>query len=208
MIDGKNQSEVLSIARAELANMGFKKRTGEIFTLTLSVDVLGWVGLNRKILPGGILEVNPVIGVRIQAVERLIADLCGSPYHDYAPPSISGHIGYLDIGRYSPIFISSVAESQEKFHDLVLRIRTVGLDFMKECSTYAGLAEMLAKSRFAILELARYRIPAALLLAGDLAGARSYVDERLREQSGRSDPAAKQYERFAAALIERERPPG
>jgi ABC-type branched-subunit amino acid transport system ATPase component len=56
--------------RAALGSAGFRKRSGDVYTRQVAEDVLGWLGLNRAVNRGdGLLEVNPVVGVRHQVLE-------------------------------------------------------------------------------------------------------------------------------------------
>lgn len=79
-----------------LAELGFKKRAGDVFTVDLDEDVLGWLGLNRATehRPAGEVEINPVVGVRHQVVERIVAECRGEKFHAYQPPTVSTPLGY------------------------------------------------------------------------------------------------------------------
>ena len=65
----------LDTALALLVKSGLKKRAGHVFTLEIAAGVLGWLGLNRatKHRGPGEVESSPVVGVRFQEVERLVA---------------------------------------------------------------------------------------------------------------------------------------
>jgi hypothetical protein len=65
--------------KALLTQLGFRKRAGEIFTIDIAEDVLGWLGFNTATehYRAGEFEVNPVVGIRHQRVERLVNDLRG-----------------------------------------------------------------------------------------------------------------------------------
>lgn len=69
----------LEAALPLLANIGFRKLAGDVFTLALTPDVIGWLGLNRATQHRGLgeVEINPVVGVRFQEVERLVAECRG-----------------------------------------------------------------------------------------------------------------------------------
>jgi hypothetical protein len=82
---------------APLLGLGFKKRAGEIFTMGLSHDVIGWLGLNRatRHRQRGEVEIYPIVGVRHQEVERLVSELRGDRFHSYVPCTLSTPVGYL-----------------------------------------------------------------------------------------------------------------
>ena len=85
---------VFRLLRADLASLGFEKRTRGILTITVSSDVLGWLGLN--IATRGqkdFIEINPVIGVRNQRIEKLIADILGERFDEVIPPTLTKSIG-------------------------------------------------------------------------------------------------------------------
>ncbi|MBA2479677.1 MAG: hypothetical protein H0V44_03365, partial [Planctomycetes bacterium] len=96
----------VEIAFSEIKNamegIGFKRRSQEIYTHPITKNVVGWVGLNRKVAADESLEINPVIGVRHQEVEKMVAQLSGVEFHQYIPPSISIPLGYLEKGKYAP----------------------------------------------------------------------------------------------------------
>jgi hypothetical protein len=83
--------------REPLEQAGFRKRPGGIFTVVLADGVLGWLGLNHasRYREPGQVAIGPVIGVRHQAVERLVAVLRRERFHEYQPPTVSTRIGYI-----------------------------------------------------------------------------------------------------------------
>jgi hypothetical protein len=113
-------------AVAHLKQAGWRKRAGWIFTRELDEEFLLWLGLNRatKYHPLGI---NPVVGIRYQPLERLLAELRGAKPHTYIPPTISTPLGYLtDENRYLELKVSRVEEAA-----------TVALELTRLVETYA-----------------------------------------------------------------------
>src|SRR6516165_8634490 len=87
---------VFGLVQERLVTIGFRKRKQGISSLPASEDVLGLVGLNKALARGlGILEINPVVGVRNQRVEKLVAKLLGEPFDELNPFSAGANIGYL-----------------------------------------------------------------------------------------------------------------
>ncbi|HCF28202.1 MAG TPA: hypothetical protein DEV81_13600 [Cyanobacteria bacterium UBA11049] len=85
--------KVMETTCQELCAIGIQKRSGNIFTFKLNKEAIGWVGLNRAVRNyGGLLAVNPVVGVRYQIIEKTLADIEGKKFHSYLPPTISTHI--------------------------------------------------------------------------------------------------------------------
>jgi len=104
-----------------------------VFTIDLAPHVLGWLGLNRATrhrAPGEI-EINPVIGVRFQEVERLVAELRGEKFHAYAPPTVSTPIGYvMPEPRYTMWLFSRERVDEDVANDMTNAIATHGIAFM------------------------------------------------------------------------------
>ncbi len=52
--------------------------------------MLGWLGLNRASThdAGTAVELFPVVGVRHQGVERVVAELRGEKFHQYIPATV------------------------------------------------------------------------------------------------------------------------
>jgi hypothetical protein len=64
-------------ARDRMTGAGWRKRTGDIYTHDIGDGFHAWVGLNHasKHHP---LKINPVVGLRYDPLERLLADITGT----------------------------------------------------------------------------------------------------------------------------------
>ena len=98
MTKGSNLiSSVSRLATHELENVEVHKRAKDVFTRELTSKVIGWIGLNRAFRKKDqVLEINPVVGVRNQALEKLLAALLNEEFHPFVPPTISINLGYLN----------------------------------------------------------------------------------------------------------------
>ena len=67
----------------------------------------------------GSVEVNPVIGIRHQAVERLVAELRHEKFHSYLPPTVSSPIGYVMPDEYFAM-IAGIQENVPGARSVVL----------------------------------------------------------------------------------------
>jgi hypothetical protein len=186
-----------------LRGLGFEKRSGLIFTLPLDGgSVLAWVGLNKashRGRPGEVL-LNPVVGVRHQGVERVVGDLRGEKFHGYLPPTVSLPLRYLvpAEARRDWVVMGGTADA-EVADRLVGAVDRYGFEFMRGASDVPGLIAALRAGRGPAHQNA-YRLPVALLAAGGLEEALSFVDDELRALGDRADPAAEEFRRFAARL--------
>lgn len=186
-----------------LTKIGFKKRRGEIFTIELSKEVLGWVGLNRatKHRPAGEIEINPVIGVRHQQVERLVAELRGQKFHAYIPPTISTALGYVLPEASYRAWIFTADRARVMANEMVAAIAEHGLALMRSKVELSDLCRALEQgSRLAIEDSAIYRRPVARLLSGDARRAAEELNKSLAALGDRSDLAATYFRTFAAEL--------
>lgn len=169
------------------------------------MDVLGWLGMNRasRHTRAGELEVNPVIGVRHQAVERVVAELRGERFHAYQPPTVSNPLGYLMPGsRYRSWFVNAADPDPSVVEHLVAAVEEYGLPFVESGSTIAELCELLDGGLGFEHQLV-YRRPVAWALAGDIDRAVGLVDAAEADLGDRDDLAAVELRSFVAAFRNR-----
>lgn len=190
---------------ALLTEIGFQKHSGDVYTQPMAHNVIGWVGLNRAVRrTDDHLEINPVVGVRYEAVERLVAELCRTRYKQYIPPTASIHLGYLTPERrYRPWLFSSDAAVGRLARDMVDAIVAYGLPFMKRNAMMENLAELLEGGAVGHAEHLAYRVPAVRVLMNDVDGALQALDRAEAALGGRHDPAAESFRSYAARLRER-----
>lgn len=188
-----------------LASAGFKKRSGEVYTRQVTGDVLGWLGLNKAVnRQDGLLEVNPVVGVRHQALERVVADLLCEKFHEYAPPTVSVHLGYvMPEHRYRPWLFGGDMSVQEVIGEMVGAILSYGVPFMERLSALTAVVASMSDSKVGIADQLAFRRPVGYLLLGDDKGAREALGSWLERIGDRQDLAAKRFRSFAEAFERR-----
>lgn len=194
------------LAREDLASLGFRKRKSQIYTLDLDFDVIGWLGLNHasEHQAKGVVEVNPVVGIRHQGVERMVADLQGNAFHPYLPPTISQPLGYLmPAERYVAWTLDTGSDRMAKgVREMVDAIREHGLSFMRANSDLRGICSLIER-RLGFDHQLVYRRPVAWFLAGNVDRAHAALQESIEALGDRRDPAAEQLRQFAPALESR-----
>src|SRR5437667_1439010 len=87
-------SNVDELTDAKLSKTGWKRRKSGVFTVDLNGEVVGWLGLNTAYYRNGV-AINPVIGVRDQKLERLVAESLDMKPHQYLPATFGTNVGYL-----------------------------------------------------------------------------------------------------------------
>ena len=187
-----------------LAKIGFKKRAGYLFTFDLAPDVLGSLGLNRATrhrLPGEV-EINPVVGVRFQAVERIVAQCRAEKFHPYLPPTISSPIGYLMPEKKYKGWVFTPGHLEEVATDMAGAIALHGLAFMRSVVDLGALRHRL-QDGLGFEHQRVYRRPAAALVAGEIQQARALLDDGLVALGARTDAAAAEFRKFAEAFRSR-----
>lgn len=187
-----------------LAQLGFRKRAGDVLTVELGRDVLGWLGLNRATRhhPAGEIEINPVVGVRHQEVEQIVAELRGEKFHKYVPPTVSTSLGYLmPEHRYRAWNISAVGAGIPPAK-MLEEVEAYALPFMRRLTELSELCVELDRGLGYEHQVA-YRRPVAWMLLGDVARARHVLDDTLGKLGARADPAAEEFRRFGEALRQR-----
>jgi len=114
-----------------LRPLGFRKRVAGIFTTELAPGVLGWIGLNHAAHRNWGYDINPVVGVRHQELERIRAELLGRKPHSYEGPTLATTLNSL-IGLGHPNWsfpgglpVGPMAER------MVAAIRDFGLPYLR-----------------------------------------------------------------------------
>lgn len=188
-----------------LQRLGFKKRAGVVFTRDAGADVLGWLGLNRasRHTAPGEFEVNPVVGIRHQGVERVVAELRGEKFHAYQPPTVSSPLGYLmPEARYRAWLVSDAPESEASIADLVAAVGEHAVPFLESNATLTALCGLLDEG-LGFEHQVVYRRPVAWLLAGEADRAATLVDAAEADLGARDDAAAAELRAFVAAFRRR-----
>ncbi|MCZ6679047.1 MAG: hypothetical protein O7E52_17575 [Candidatus Poribacteria bacterium] len=197
-------SEVMDTAQRELRKSGMRKRKGGIYTCQLNQETLGWVGLNRAVGRGdGLLEINPVIGVRHQPLERILADIRGEKFHDYIPPSIGVHLGYLMPQKeYTPWLFAEDRDNAAFVKNMVAAIMEYGQPFMETNSILDALCETMHHSGFGVPDQLAYRLPVAYFILSKITLAEAFLTDQLVALGNRTDLAAQCYRKFATKLVQ------
>ena len=187
--------------RSPLAELGFRKRANGIFTMDLESDVLGWLGLNRasEHQAPGRFEVNPVVGIRLQRVERDVARLTSQPFHQYIPPSVSSPLGYLMPGaRYHAWELEAPDGPPAAARSMADAVRDYGLSFIRTNSTPEAVAQLLDRRRLEQPEV--FRIAVILAFSRRLEDATALVTAAVERLGPRADAAAANLRNFAKAF--------
>jgi hypothetical protein len=196
-------SDPLIDLRAPLEALGFRKRAGQIYTAEITNDVLGWLGLNKatKHQRPGQFEVNPVVGVRHQPLERLVAELTGQQLHEYKPPTVSTPIGYLLPQRKYTSWTINEQPDRAAIQDFGDAVRDYALPWMRSLTELPQLRRATEDRMGYQLE---YRLPVVLALMGKPAEARQTLTATVKLIDGREDAAASDFRQFVARFESRE----
>lgn len=141
-------SHVLTLAAEQLARIDFQKRKADIFTVAVNEEIVGWLGLNTAPYRGGVLQINPVVGVRHQKLESRVAELLEQKPHKYVPASISTNLGYLMPERkYAAWSFQEDANCEAPVAEMVAAIEKFGRPFMQQNSTLPAISTALFNSK-------------------------------------------------------------
>lgn len=190
-----------------LVGIGFKKRAGEIFTMAIDEDGLGWLGLNRASRAGGPgeLRMHPVCGARIQSLERSLAEITGGKFHPYNPPTVSEPLRYLVPveRRINWILTREDLEANDRvIADIVGNLETYGLPYMRA----RGFLEAMCKALLANeghKSVTLYRAPTNLWLLNRNEEALACIEDQLTEFGTQENAAYDNYRDFASTLKRR-----
>lgn len=190
----------LALVADGLESLGFRKRASRIYTFELGKDFLGWLGLNGT-SKGGVIEINPVVGVRSQEIESQLSSLLGEKSHGYLPPTVSISLGYLmSRKKYQAWFFDGSSSDASSASDLLWAIREYAISFFERNSSFEALEKLLQRSEFAHNEQAMYRLPLIRLIRGDQAGAMLCCEKYESLLANRTDLASDRYRHFLSAV--------
>jgi len=191
----------LIVLQEPLRALGFRKRSGPIYTVALTPDVLGWLGLNTasRHQPAGTVEVNPVVGVHHRTVEEIVAELRGEAIHPYHPPTVCTPIGDVTPAhRYTAWEIGEVWSAPAAA--MLEAVERYGLPYLRSLTDLDAIRVAAEERRGHHLE---YRLPVIRQLLGHPRQAWEGLSSDVGALGHRQDPAAQQLRAFARAFGER-----
>ena len=194
---------VMRLLANRLVASGYRKSKLGIFIKTGGPGLLMWLGLNRA-KRSGLVEINPVVGIRHQGVEGLVAELNGEKADQVVPATAAMNVGYLSqADRYREFLFGGGRPDDEVASELTNTVLSAGTRFLHENEDLTGLINTLSTSKRLNPEQTAYRLPVALFLAGSADEAVEALYARLGQIAGRMDPAGTRYVTFAARLRDR-----
>ena len=185
--------------RSALAALGFRKRAGDIYTLELEdPDVIGVIGFNRasRSLPAGVFRINPIVGVRHEPIERTVAELQRTKFHQYTPSTVNTPIGYvMPDNRYMTWTFGVEVESDSGL-SLVDAVEQYAIAFFAASQDLRSLCALLEEGVGYDHQIV-YRHPIARMLLGDSERADELVQNELSRIQGHQYEAAVNFRAFA-----------
>ncbi|MFJ3072784.1 hypothetical protein ACIPJE_29315 [Streptomyces albidoflavus] len=129
--------------RDRMTSGGWRKRPGDIYTRDLGDGFHAWVGLNRasKHHP---LKINPVVGLRYDPLERLLADIAGAA--SLTSATIARPVGHLTPGNsLLQLRVAEPGDVERATDELCELVQAYGLPFARQhASTDALLTALRA----------------------------------------------------------------
>lgn len=187
-----------------LAVEGFRNHKGGILFKEVAPEVLCWIGMNKADVTASGFEVNLVVGVRHQMVERLLCELLDEPFDPVIPPTLTANIGYLSpADRYLALRFSRSDDVSATVEKLCSLVREVAIPFAVKLVHIPDLVHALQTARFGIPQQTAYRLPVSLMLDGATVQAEDCVRAKLKELGDATDPASARYKRFALKILAR-----
>lgn len=177
--------------------LGFKKRREGIYTKELADGFIGWIGMNSGGLSPGV-AINPVMGIRWQALERLCSELLNLKPHPYTGPTISISLGYIMPEKTYIDWRFTGNPIDGPFDELADAVATYAVPLMEQNCTAQKMSVLLETNPFFALDQDLKRRQVAKYMLGQPAEGLRICEERLKNLGLRQDMAAEQYRTFAA----------
>lgn len=204
-MSGLLADEAKAACHTVLTGLGLRKRAGTTYTVEVTKEVLGFVGLNVAVnRPTGPFTVNPVVGARHQELERVVAELTGVKPSPYVPPTVSSPLGYLmPDRRFVEWEFDDAGSVDATAAALGAALAEHGLPFVRAHAELEPIATALASGDFGVPQQNAVRLPVALALLGSVDEARRTLSDELAALGDRSDAAAQWFRSFASAFEQR-----
>ncbi|WP_269937718.1 hypothetical protein [Arthrobacter sp. HY1533] len=175
--------------------------------MDLNDDALGILGLNYASRAGGPGELNmhPICGVRIQSLERNLAEITGRKFHQYVPPTVSEPLRYLVPieSRMDWILTREDPETNDEvIADILASLNAYGLPYMRKRVTLETMSQALVAKEGHRWQTV-FRAPVALWLLNRHEEALSAMEVQLAEIGSQENAAYDNYRAFSAALKRR-----
>ena len=196
---GSLYREVYHLTQELLCAHGMRRRKPGFFTRDLCEDVIGAIGLNTATKYG--FDINPLVGVRQQSLERLLAEMKGKPFHPYVAPTISRPIGYLmDPPKFRQWSFEQGQDNAAVVADMVHQITTIGFAYMEANQTIEAMCDRIAKDRDYMMHSDIYQLPVGYLMLKRYDEAEQVVRRELDKIATHRKPTIEEHE---AALGEK-----
>jgi hypothetical protein len=196
-----SMKKLLKDVQAELKAVGLKKRANTIFTKDVNSDVLGIVTIVVSAGEGGI-AISTSVGVRHQALERLVAELSGQKFDESLPATIGISIGYIAPEKQYAIFRFSLEEDPHPtVREIVGTIEKYGLNWMEDHQLLDSILDAILNGKYTYRDAARLRLPVIRYLKGNIPEARTSIEKGLDEIGNAEGPVSDQYKRLSRALM-------
>ncbi len=185
--------EVYRLIQESLCSQGMQKRTQGFFTRPLAENVIGAVGLNAATKHD--FHINPLIGIRHQSLEQLLAQLEGREFHPYVAPTIATPIGYLiDPPEYREWPFEVGKDNATMVAAMVHEITTVGFRYMEANQTIEAMCERIVKDQHFMMHSDVYQLPVGYLMLGRYEEAEEVVRRELEKIAAHKPPTVEELE--------------
>ena len=197
-------------ASGPLGELGFRKRSGGVFTLTLTPEIDGWLGLNTATehTAKGEVEVHPVVGVSHALIERWLDDLMQlaglmePPKRRYICATLSAPLYFLIDERHYRSWLFTPSTASQFGRDLAAAVAKYGMPFMRSMSDLNSVRAGVEKHSADFWgPIARGAIAAHLV--GDDEKAFVILDEAIAKHGLRSEKTADMIRRVREAFAKR-----
>lgn len=180
---------VLNKLNEYFTSLGMQKQKEDIYIQEISENIISWIGLNKAVKQkGNYVEINVVIGVRHQGVEKLVADLREFKFHKYAPPTFSIHFGYITPNKcYSPLVFTPDVKIDKIIDVFKGEFENYGHKLLKENTTLENICNTLNNKRFLLPQQGEYRLAVCYFMQKQYNKATEYINQHLEKLKGKED---------------------
>jgi hypothetical protein len=149
-----------------LSVIGFKTRKRGILTFDIVDGFQGWIGLNTATRESpAAMYVNPMIGVRADAIQSIIARVNREKPHSYVPATITRNLGYfMPDQQFASYEFPYSEDASDRAAKMAQDVQKFGLPFMIENASISRIIGLVPS--YAIWEDASERLLVAHYVDG------------------------------------------
>jgi len=129
-----------------LARLGFKQCQTQIYTLSVSAETEGWLGIQIADAKSGGLEILPTVGFLNSRIARFYSELSSQRFDPCSPPTFTRPLAALMRAEFSYWQLSGKRDIAPAVADMCGALSGIGIPYMRRFPTLERVLRHLEMS--------------------------------------------------------------